>query len=266
VPRRRARDCRPCRMSPKLGLLRQGPASPPSPACREGRVGDAARRSFSRDRKRVANGADLSTLRRHGRTGRTDGNPGGPVRCNRDCILDHAIRIHHRRKHHFGAAGSVQPRASCQRARPRLSILSFGSRAVGRCGRSAHSHLHDLPLANLHAGPNAGTGNKPIQWNKVNRLPDYVYFDHSIHIAKGVGCTTCHGAVGRMPLMRAGAPLTMGWCLDCHRDPAPNLRPASVIFDPDWTPPNDQPELGKQLLAQYHIDNKHLTDCTVCHR
>jgi Cytochrome c7 and related cytochrome c len=108
--------------------------------------------------------------------------------------------------------------------------------------------------------------NKPIQWNKVNRLPDYVYFDHSVHIAKGVGCTTCHGAVGRMPLMRAGAPLTMGWCLDCHRDPAPNLRPASTIFDPDWTPPNDQPEQGKQLLAQYHIDNQHLTDCTVCHR
>jgi Cytochrome c7 and related cytochrome c len=108
--------------------------------------------------------------------------------------------------------------------------------------------------------------NKPIQWNKVNRLPDYVYFDHSVHIAKGVGCTTCHGAVGRMPLMRAGAPLTMGWCLDCHRDPAPNLRPASAIFDPDWTPPHDQPEQAKQLLAQYHIDNQHLTDCTVCHR
>jgi hypothetical protein len=108
--------------------------------------------------------------------------------------------------------------------------------------------------------------NKPIQWNKVNRLPDYAYFDHSIHIAKGVGCTTCHGAVGQMPLMRAGAPLTMGWCLDCHRNPAPNLRPVSAIFDPDWTPPNDQPEQAKQLLAQYHIDNKHLTDCTVCHR
>jgi hypothetical protein len=108
--------------------------------------------------------------------------------------------------------------------------------------------------------------NKPIQWNKVNRLPDYAYFDHSIHIAKGVGCTTCHGPVGQMPLMRAGAPLTMGWCLECHRDPAPNLRPASAIFDPDWTPPKDQPEQGKQLLVQYHIDNQHLTDCTVCHR
>ena len=108
--------------------------------------------------------------------------------------------------------------------------------------------------------------NKPIHWNKVNKLPDYVYFDHSIHIAKGVGCTTCHGPVGQMPLMRAGAPLTMGWCLDCHRNPAPNLRPASAVFDPDWAPPGNQLEQGKALLAQYHIDNSHLTDCTVCHR
>jgi hypothetical protein len=108
--------------------------------------------------------------------------------------------------------------------------------------------------------------NRPISWNKVNRLPDYVYFDHSIHVAKGVGCTTCHGPVSQMPLMRAGAPLTMGWCLDCHRDPAPNLRPAAAVFDPEWTPPANQLEQGNALLTQYHIDNHHLTDCSVCHR
>jgi Cytochrome c7 and related cytochrome c len=106
----------------------------------------------------------------------------------------------------------------------------------------------------------------PIRWNKVHRLPDYVYFDHSIHIAKGVGCTTCHGDVQHMPLMRQAAPLTMGWCLECHRDPAPHLRPASAVFDPDWTPPKDQPEAGRKLLTQYLIDPTHLTDCTVCHR
>jgi hypothetical protein len=108
--------------------------------------------------------------------------------------------------------------------------------------------------------------NKPVAWNKVNRLPDYVYFDHSIHIAKGVGCTTCHGPVGDMPLMRASAPLTMGWCLDCHRNPASHLRPESAVFDPQWTPPDNQVEQGKALLAHYHIDNRHLTDCSVCHR
>jgi hypothetical protein len=107
---------------------------------------------------------------------------------------------------------------------------------------------------------------KPIHWNKVHRLPDYVYFDHSIHIAKGVGCTSCHGAVASMPLMRQAAPLTMDWCLDCHRDPAPNLRPLAAVFDPDWKAPPNQREQGQALIASYHIDNKHLTDCSVCHR
>ncbi len=107
---------------------------------------------------------------------------------------------------------------------------------------------------------------RPIRWERVNVLPDYVYFDHSIHVAKGVGCTTCHGPVGRMPLMRQDAPLTMGWCLNCHRDPAPYLRPHTAVFDPAWKPPPDQDEQGKKLLARYHIETKHLDDCSVCHR
>jgi hypothetical protein len=108
--------------------------------------------------------------------------------------------------------------------------------------------------------------NRPLRWNKVNRLPDYVYFDHSIHIAKGVGCTTCHGPVDRMPLMRQAASLTMGWCLDCHRDPARYLRPPAAVFDPGWEPPADQREQAQKLLAANHIDNSHLADCSVCHR
>jgi hypothetical protein len=108
--------------------------------------------------------------------------------------------------------------------------------------------------------------NKPIRWNKVNKLPDYVYFDHSIHIAKGVGCTTCHGPVDRMPLVRQAAPLTMGWCLNCHRDPAQYLRPATAVFDTDWQAPANQREQGRKLAAANHIDNPHLTDCSVCHR
>lgn len=106
---------------------------------------------------------------------------------------------------------------------------------------------------------------RPIRWSKVNKLPDYVYFDHSIHVAKGVGCTTCHGDIAHMPLTLQAAPLTMGWCLDCHRDPAANLRPAAGVFDPDWQFPADQTERGLMLAHQY-IDNKHLTDCSVCHR
>lgn len=107
---------------------------------------------------------------------------------------------------------------------------------------------------------------QPIHWNKVNKLPDYVYFDHSIHIAKGVGCTTCHGPVDRMPLMRQAEPLTMGWCLACHRDPTPHLRPEQAIFDPGWKAPADQSGQGRLLIARYHIESTHLTDCSVCHR
>lgn len=106
----------------------------------------------------------------------------------------------------------------------------------------------------------------PIHWQRVNVLPDYVYFDHSIHVAKGIGCTTCHGPVGAMPLMRQAETLTMGWCLNCHRDPAPYLRPLAAVFEPDWTPPADQVAQGRKRLVEYHIDVEHLTDCSVCHR
>ena len=106
---------------------------------------------------------------------------------------------------------------------------------------------------------------RPLRWTRVNRLPDYVFFDHSIHVAKGVGCTTCHGPIGDMPLTWKGATLQMSWCLDCHRDPAPNLRPLDQVFNPEWrrTPQTPAPEA---LLAQYQIHPSTLTDCSVCHR
>ena len=107
---------------------------------------------------------------------------------------------------------------------------------------------------------------EPIAWQRVHRLPGYVYFDHSIHVAKGVGCTTCHGAVGDMPLMYQAEPLTMEWCLDCHRDPAKALRPKAKVFSTDWQPPSDQTEEGHKLLIEYGVEPKHLTDCSVCHR
>jgi hypothetical protein len=108
--------------------------------------------------------------------------------------------------------------------------------------------------------------NLPIHWRRVHVLPDYVYFDHSIHISKGVGCSTCHGAVDRMPLMRQAASLTMGWCLECHRHPEAALRPPDKIFDMKWAPPVDQLAEGRRLMKEYHIDVAHLTDCSKCHR
>ncbi|MCK1386944.1 cytochrome c3 family protein [Bradyrhizobium sp. 21] len=108
--------------------------------------------------------------------------------------------------------------------------------------------------------------NQPMAWERVHRLPGYVYFDHSVHVAKGVGCTTCHGDVGGMRLMRQAAPLTMQWCLDCHRAPERYLRPREAVFDPTWQTPKNQAEVGPRLAARYHINTRHLTDCTICHR
>jgi len=104
-----------------------------------------------------------------------------------------------------------------------------------------------------------------LRWNRVYTLPDYVYFDHSIHVAKGVGCTECHGPIGDMPLTRRAVDLTMGWCLDCHRNPAPHLRPREQVFNPHWHAVAGTPS-GSELQAAYHIHTNDLTDCTVCHR
>jgi hypothetical protein len=106
---------------------------------------------------------------------------------------------------------------------------------------------------------------KPLHWNRVYTLPDYVYFDHSIHIAKGVGCTECHGLIGDMPLTYKATSLYMGWCIDCHRNPAPHLRPAQAVFDPHWQRTASTPSPA-QLMAEYHIHVATLTDCSVCHR
>lgn len=107
--------------------------------------------------------------------------------------------------------------------------------------------------------------NVPIRWTRVYTLPDYVYFNHSIHIAKGVGCTECHGPIGDMPLTYKATSLHMGWCLDCHRDPAPHLRPLDQVFNPHWHRHPHTPS-GRQLMAAYHIHPKTLEDCGICHR
>lgn len=106
---------------------------------------------------------------------------------------------------------------------------------------------------------------EPLRWTRVNALPDHVYFNHSIHIAKGIGCTSCHGQVGAMPLMAKGEPLSMRWCLSCHRDPAPHVRPRDQIFAPVWNPPPDQEQRGRALAAQYHLNTAQLTSCSTCH-
>lgn len=107
----------------------------------------------------------------------------------------------------------------------------------------------------------------PIRWNRVHSLPGYVYFNHSIHVAKGVGCATCHGPVDEMPLMYQYAPLTMAWCLDCHRHPEKNLRPRDEVFNMNYRAPDDQQSLGRELAQRYQVRSPQaLTDCSTCHR
>lgn len=110
--------------------------------------------------------------------------------------------------------------------------------------------------------------NEPIRWNRVHSVPGYAYFNHSVHINKGVGCVSCHGRVDEMPLMRKQKPLTMEWCLDCHRHPEKNIRPKEDVFVMDWTPPKgqDQISLGKELIKKYDVPVHRLTDCYTCHR
>jgi hypothetical protein len=104
-----------------------------------------------------------------------------------------------------------------------------------------------------------------LRWHRVARLPEYVYFRHDIHIAKGVGCVTCHGRIDRMALTFQAKPLTMQFCLDCHRDPAPHLRPHDRITDMDWQPA-DARAAGEQLIRQNGIRLGEITYCYVCHR
>ena len=103
-----------------------------------------------------------------------------------------------------------------------------------------------------------------IQWMRVHDLPDFVYFDHSIHIHKGIGCSTCHGQVDRMPLMWQEQSLQMEWCLECHRNPERFVRPRETVFSMDYVPPANQMDVGRRLVAEYHI--RKLTNCSTCHR
>jgi hypothetical protein len=108
---------------------------------------------------------------------------------------------------------------------------------------------------------------KPLMWIRVNDLPDFVYFNHQIHVRQGVGCATCHGPVDKMPLMYQARSLQMEWCLDCHRAPEKYLRPRDQVFNMAYEAPANQIELGLQLKAAYHIsDIRHMTSCSVCHR
>jgi hypothetical protein len=105
---------------------------------------------------------------------------------------------------------------------------------------------------------------RPIPWRRVTELPDFVYFNHAIHVNKGVGCETCHGRVDQMAQVRQTAPLTMGWCVGCHVNPGPRLRPREAVTTMGWTPSDTTVARMASLMSEYHVQK--LTNCTTCHR
>jgi len=105
---------------------------------------------------------------------------------------------------------------------------------------------------------------RPMRWVRVHQVPEYAYFNHGVHVRAGVGCQSCHGDVRSMEVVAQMKPLSMGWCLDCHRRPDNDLRPLDEITNTSWSPPKDQAELAAQYIAERHIAPPE--DCTGCHR
>jgi len=119
-------------------------------------------------------------------------------------------------------------------------------------------------LALVHKSYETG---KPIEWVRVHKIPDYAYFDHSVHIHAGVGCASCHGRIDQMDVVQQEKPLSMGWCLECHRNPTNNLRDLTKtsVTQMDWQPdPVHQPEIAAKLIAEKKLQPPQ--DCSACHR
>ena len=107
---------------------------------------------------------------------------------------------------------------------------------------------------------------EPIAWNRVHDLADFVYYNHSAHINKGIGCSECHGRIDQMEGIWKNQPLTMGWCLECHRNPQNYVRPREEVFNMAYERPENQAELGEVLVEAYHINTTKLPQCSTCHR
>ena len=176
-----------------------------------------------------------------------------------DVPLNQPVPFSH--KHHVGDDG-----IDCRYCHTSVEKSSFAGLPPTETCMTCHSQLwKDAPL--LEPIRASLATNTPVQWNRVHDLPDYVYFNHSIHVAKGIGCSTCHGRVDQMPLTRKTETLYMKWCLECHRNPQKYVRPRDEIYDMMWQPSHDRPSEEEALVRQYHIDTGgRLTNCSTCHR
>jgi hypothetical protein len=161
-------------------------------------------------------------------------------------------------EHHVGGLG-----IDCRYCHSSVETSSFANIPPSKTCMNCHSQIWNN-AAMLEPVRDSFRTDRSIRWTRVHDLPDYVYFNHSIHVAKGVGCTTCHGQVNKMPLMWQENSLQMTWCLECHRQPERFVRPKSEVFSVTYQPPPDQLELGRKLVAEYKIQS--LTSCSTCHR
>ncbi len=161
-------------------------------------------------------------------------------------------------KHHVSGLG-----IDCRHCHSTVEESAFAGLPPTKTCINCHSQVwSDSPM--LEPVRESYRTDTALEWTRVHDLPDYVYFNHSIHVSKGVGCASCHGRVDQMPLMWKANSLQMEWCLDCHRHPEQHLRPKEEVFNLEWERPADQPELGARLMEEYKV--RRPTDCSHCHR
>jgi hypothetical protein len=165
--------------------------------------------------------------------------------------------------HHVGGMG-----LDCRYCHTSVEKSSFAGIPPTKTCMNCHSQIWtNAPI--LEPVRASFRNDKPLNWIRVNDLPDFVYFNHQIHIKQGVGCDTCHGPVDKMPLMYQAKPLLMEWCVGCHRAPENFIRPRSEVFNMNYQVPADttQLEQGLRLKKEYNVAGiEHMTSCSVCHR
>jgi hypothetical protein len=161
-------------------------------------------------------------------------------------------------KHHVSGLG-----IDCRYCHTAVEESSSAGLPATKTCMTCHSQVWaDAPI--LEPVRQSLRNDRSIAWVRVHDLPDFVYFDHSIHLAKGIGCVSCHGQVDQMPLMWREHSLDMEWCLECHRQPERFVRPRQFVFSMRWQPPEDQLTLGRRLAQEYDLEKP--TSCSVCHR
>jgi hypothetical protein len=175
-----------------------------------------------------------------------------------DMVREQPVPFSH--EHHVGELG-----IDCRYCHTTVESSAFAGMPATEVCMSCHSQIwKDSPMLEpVRASDRTG---KPLQWTRVHDLPDFVYFDHSIHIAKGIGCQSCHGQVDKMPLLRRVHTLQMSWCLACHGNPENFVRDRDDVFRFTKPPRSKAREHGLELIEEYGIETRQLLDCWTCHR